>query len=272
MTVLTPNDVDSYVPPFTGEHPYYRGYYQVPLSQSHVVINKHADMINLVTGEYHPKRIAGRGYVTTSLYQDGFWQNYLVHRLVALLFVEKPERHKDIDFEELQVNHIDGNKLNNAWDNLEWITGHENMKHAREQGLFSNQLKVLSRDLETGEITSYYSVSECARQAGMTNSVMFIHLHSVAAGRIIHLGQVYKLDDGEPWPEFLAPDDSEEYTLGRVCDIVGENIESGERTLFCSIKHACRLLKLDPIGYRNHKARKGADVPYKGWLFYPLTE
>lgn len=272
MIVVDTNAVDAYVPPFTGEHPYYRGYYQVPLSQSHIVINKYGEMINLVTGDYHPATVTGKGYWITCLFKDGGWQNYLVHRLVALLFVEKPERHKDIDFEELQVNHIDGNKLNNAWDNLEWVTGHENMKHAREHGLFSNQLKVLSKDLETGEIESYYSVSECARKAGVTNTVMFIHLQSVAAGRIKHLGRVYKLDDGKPWPEFLAPDDDEEYTLGRVCDIVGENIESGQRTLFCSVRHACRLLKLDAISYRNHKARKGGHTPYKGWLFYPLIE
>lgn len=272
MTIITPNDVDGYVPPFYGEHPYYRGYYQVPLSQSHVVINKRGQLINLVTGEPHCTRISERGYEVTSLYKDGLWQSYLVHRLVALLFVDKPERHKDIDVDELQVNHIDGNKLNNAWDNLEWVTGHENMKHAREQGLFSNQLKVLSKDLETGEIRSYYSVSECARQAGVTNIVMFIHLHSVAAGRIKHLGQVYKFDDEKPWPEFLAPDDSEEYTLGRVCDIVGENIETGQRTLFCSVKHACRLLGLNINTYKAHKARKGNHTPFRGWLFYPLIE
>jgi hypothetical protein len=272
MNETIDNVVDSYVPPFTGEHPYYKGYYQVPVGQSHVVINKRGELINLITGEKHFTRIAGRGYVITTLCDDGIWKNYLVHRLVALLFVDKPERHKEISFDELQVNHIDGDKLNNVWDNLEWVTGEENMKHAREHGLFSNQLKVLSKDVETGEMESYYSVSECARKAGVTQSVMFIHLWSVAAGRIKHLGRVYKFDDGKPWPEFLAPDDSEEYTLGRVCDIVGENIETGERTLFCSVKHACRLLKLDIVGYRNHKARKGAATPYKGWLFSPLTE
>jgi hypothetical protein len=271
MTVSTPNDVDGYVPPFIGEHPYYRGYYQVPLSQSHVVINKHGDLINLVTGDWHFTNISERGYVQTCLFRDGSWQNYLVHRLVAMLFVDKPERHKDLSFDELQVNHIDGNKLNNAWDNLEWVTGHENMKHAREQGLFSNQIKVLGKDIVSGEITEYYSTSECARQIGVTRTALYIHLNSVAAGRVIHLGQVFKFDDGKDWPTFLAPED-EDYTLGRVCDIVGENIETGKKTLFCSVKHACRLLGLDAISYRNHKVRKGASAPFHGWLFYPLVE
>lgn len=52
----------------------------------------------------------------------------LVHRLVALTFLEKPHG-KDI------VNHIDGNKTNNHYKNLEWCTYSENAIHAIETGL-----------------------------------------------------------------------------------------------------------------------------------------
>jgi HNH endonuclease len=53
---------------------------------------------------------------------------YFVHRLVAMHYVDGYE-------EGLQVNHIDGNKQNNHFTNLEWVTGAENMKHAVETGL-----------------------------------------------------------------------------------------------------------------------------------------
>ena len=60
-----------------------------------------------------------------------------VHRLVAHHFVPKPKYLVDqrIPEENLVVNHLDGNKLNNRWDNLEWTTNEGNMAHASSTGL-----------------------------------------------------------------------------------------------------------------------------------------
>lgn len=68
------------------------------------------------------------GYYTVNLNKDGSFESVAVHRLVASYFLEKDENR---DF----VNHKDGNKLNNAAYNLEWVTPSENMIHAYRNGL-----------------------------------------------------------------------------------------------------------------------------------------
>lgn len=55
-------------------------------------------------------------------------KNVNVHRIIATLFCYRPD---GCDY----VNHIDGNKQNNAAYNLEWVTRSENVKHAFEIGL-----------------------------------------------------------------------------------------------------------------------------------------
>ena len=55
---------------------------------------------------------------------------FLIHRLVADAFIPNPANKR-------QVNHIDGNPANNHVDNLEWVSGFENMQHAQHSGLLN---------------------------------------------------------------------------------------------------------------------------------------
>jgi hypothetical protein len=69
-----------------------------------------------------------RGYMHVTLYRNGHGRNFLVHRLVVLAFVGRIPRGK-------QVNHIDGDKLNNDIQNLEIVTPEQNREHAKRTGL-----------------------------------------------------------------------------------------------------------------------------------------
>jgi hypothetical protein len=70
-------------------------------------------------------RLTKEGYNRVRLYGNVI-QNKCVHRLVAEAFISNEDKTKNY------INHIDGNKLNNNIDNLEWVNHSENMIHCRQ--------------------------------------------------------------------------------------------------------------------------------------------
>jgi hypothetical protein len=80
------------------------------------------------TGHIMATRESNSGYLMATVCVDGKARTVYVHRVVALAFAARCEG-------QTQVNHIDGNKRNNAADNLEWVTPRENMAHAKAKGL-----------------------------------------------------------------------------------------------------------------------------------------
>lgn len=72
--------------------------------------------------------MARHGYLEIAFMHLGKRRKFRVHRLVASAFV-------DGYFEDASVDHLDGNKLNNRADNLEWVTLSENTRRQWESGL-----------------------------------------------------------------------------------------------------------------------------------------
>jgi hypothetical protein len=78
-----------------------------------------------------------QGYLM--VFVAGKWEKQrcnTIHRLVAKTFIPNPENKKEI-------NHKDGNKLNNHISNLEWMTHKENIQHAWDSGLFESKRKAI---------------------------------------------------------------------------------------------------------------------------------
>jgi len=68
--------------------------------------------------------ISKTGYYVVDLKKEDVRKTFKVHRLIAFSFIENP---KKLPF----INHIDGNKLNNNIENLEWVSNRENCCHAK---------------------------------------------------------------------------------------------------------------------------------------------
>ena len=76
-------------------------------------------------------RKAKNGYLYLNLWNNGKYKTVKIHRLVAEYFID--------NVNELPVvNHIDGNKLNNSANNLEWCTYKQNTIHAYKNGLLKS--------------------------------------------------------------------------------------------------------------------------------------
>ena len=59
---------------------------------------------------------------------NGSTKKYRINRLIAIYFIPNPDNLP-------QVNHKDGNKLNNKVNNLEWCSASYNTKHSYDIGL-----------------------------------------------------------------------------------------------------------------------------------------
>lgn len=68
------------------------------------------------------------GYIMISLKKNKKTRQYYLHRILAEHFLTRCKN-------KTQVNHIDGDKLNNNLSNLEWVTPSENMEHSFSLGL-----------------------------------------------------------------------------------------------------------------------------------------
>ena len=95
-------------------------------------------------------------------------EKWYIHRLVATVFIDNPDKLPCI-------NHIDGNKQNNHYTNLEWCTHAENSKHAYDNGLLKidesrvdyfkdstrvKALEILSKDFNQYELAIIFRVSQ----------------------------------------------------------------------------------------------------------------
>lgn len=106
--------------------------------------------------------LTNRGYLRVNLSKDKTVKRVSVHRLVAEAFIPNPDNLPCVD-------HIDGNKLNNHVENLQWISTSNNMRKAcKGKGKLGTPVPVIC--LETGKI--YKSMKEAASSHRIPSAVM----------------------------------------------------------------------------------------------------
>ena len=104
-------------------------------------INWYGGRTRIIPEKIIKVKFNGFGYKMHSLSRHGKNKYVSLHRLIALAFIPNPENEKCI-------NHIDGNKLNNSLENLEWCSYSHNTKHAYAAGLISKSKRRLPNCLK----------------------------------------------------------------------------------------------------------------------------
>lgn len=148
----------------------YEGFYQVSSLGNVKSVDRYVTRIDGVVyfkkGKMMSPALSSCKYLTVTLTNDTSRKSIMVHRLVAMTFCNGYS-------EELFVNHIDGNKMNNMANNLEWVTRKENVLHAQNLGLIpkdaerKDSKKIAQFDKKGNLIQEFDSLKQVERIMGI---------------------------------------------------------------------------------------------------------
>lgn len=154
----------------------YEGLYQVSNFGRIKSFHKNKEYIKALTLNDH-------GYSIVNLNKNKKQKTFKVHRLVSKAFIPNPNNY-------LIINHIDGNKINNNVDNLEWCTQSYNASHGWKNHLNKgSSKKVLQYDLQGNLVGEFISSSDASRVlhingGDIRSCCLSLYNHKTAGGYI----------------------------------------------------------------------------------------
>lgn len=138
----------------------------------------------------------GYYYFTRNI--DGKLRSFRMHRLIALQFVPNPYPN-----DNNIVNHLDGNKLNNNYTNLEWTTASGNNQHAADNKLTGTTTRRIGQYID-GELHKEYNTLTMASQE---SGIHMSRIVEVCKGmRTEYKGIIFKYLDENPNEKVIDPE------------------------------------------------------------------
>lgn len=129
----------------------------IPDTRDRYMVSNTGQVKSLIGNEKILRPFFGNGYHRVDIIYTWGRRSTYIHRLVANAFITNP-------FNKPEVNHIDGNKLNNNDVNLEWSTKEENRIHAmRFLAHNMNNQKVARSHADGSNLVVMDSISEGLR-------------------------------------------------------------------------------------------------------------
>jgi len=196
-----------------------------------------------------------QGYARVALVANKKRKSEMVHRLIAQTFIPNPQNLG-------MVNHKDGVVTHNHVENLEWVTGSRNTKHAYEQKLQRKAYKPVIQFTKGGDfVRRYPSIKDAAVAMGVTRGSMT----DVCRGKYRSCkGYIFKYEEekegkdieGEQWKFIKRLDGYEISNLGRVF-----SLKRGHVMKVVSRRSGHKVITIMGKSYQVHRLVAEAFVP-----------
>ncbi len=148
------------------EHPLYKGYFVT--EDGKVFSSRKSGLKEL-------KQFMANDYMKVTPYINKKGVQTAVHKLVAEVYVPNPDNKPEVD-------HMDTNKLNNHFSNLEWVTRKENAERAAAAGLYKVGENNANAKLTDKDVQKIFYL----KSLGWTNTAIGKEV-GVNKGRIGHI-------------------------------------------------------------------------------------
>lgn len=272
---LNPNNL-TYMLPITGieiNSRKYREFYYIPehtqyaINKSGIVYNIKRDKILDPIKSY--KNSETKAFVLMYTDSGSGKSRLTINKILGMVFLDH-----GANYNELKVNHINGDINDFKISNLEWVTVKENINRMFDKGTTSVNTFIESKNYITNNIKRYRSITDICKYAKLDKSYFkecldrgFIKLYDDP------IEWYYIKTDKEDWKD-LTKDEIESITVRRSnegTDMMALNIFTNQLFIFPSISKMVRSLNVDISGAIQHVERDSL-TPYHGYILRYLTD
>lgn len=215
-------------------------------------ITEEGRCFNQKTGKWLIGQISNSGYLNYNLtIKEGIKRRLYAHRLVATAYI--PNNNP----EAKEVNHIDGNKLNNCIENLEWVTASQNQRHNTIIGNRKDLVKVYQFNKDKQLVHTYLCIEDVGRE-GYNLSMVRQEVHK--KDKELTLGYYWNDNPDKNFNTVISPN------IGKSRTVLQYTKEGEFIAEYTSANEAARALG---VNNRSHISEccRGKIKSYKGYIW-----
>ena len=142
---------------------------KISLYQNKYFIYDNGKIQNIKTKNFLKPYKSTNGYLYIKIVRDKKHHHIKIHRIVADAFIPNP-------YNLPQVNHKDGNKLNNNVNNLEWCSCSQNIKHGFDNNLYKKRpalpRKINQYDLKGNFIKTWDKIKDIEKEYSVSHTAI----------------------------------------------------------------------------------------------------